>query len=385
MSEPENPQFNLALLGASTLQGKEVKALLRERGFPVRRLALLDAEEAHGQLTEFDDEPLMIQPVDKDSFRDMNFALFASSPSLTEAHWQMAEESGCDVIDLSFSLEAHPRARLRAPLVESLCDGQRTLRRSADSPGSNARLSVSAHPVAMAVAGMLGCLSRSFRVSRSVVTVLESVSEHGKAGIEELSRQTTSLLSFQEVPKDVFGSQVAFNLLSSFGSERNPGLRESQTRIGRHIHGLLGGQAVQPAVRLLQAPIFYCHAFSCYVELDEPASAESLEEALQQKPFRLSRDPDDQPDVVNVAGSSEIFLGAVERDPAVPSGYWIWGTLDNVRLAALNAVEIAEEKVFAVTQPRQLDPPQGCHSERSEESALGTWNFYFGIRLGFRV
>ena len=201
----------------------------------------------------------------------------------------------------------------------------------------------------MAVAGMLGCLSRSFRVSRSVVTILESVSEHGKAGIEELSRQTTSLLSFQEVPKDVFGSQVAFNLLSSFGSERNPGLRESQTRIGRHIHGLLGGQAVQPAVRLLQAPIFYCHAFSCYVELGEPASTESLEEALQQKPFCLSRDPDDQPDVVNVAGSSEIFLGAVERDPAVPSGYWIWGTLDNVRLAALNAVEIAEEKVFALT------------------------------------
>ena len=77
MSEPENLQFNLALLGASTLQGKEVKALLRERGFPVRRLALLDSEEAHGELTEFDNEPLMIQPVDKDSFRDMNFAVFA--------------------------------------------------------------------------------------------------------------------------------------------------------------------------------------------------------------------------------------------------------------------------------------------------------------------
>jgi len=371
MTQSDSPQFNLALVGASTLKGKEVKALLQERGFPVGRLALLDAAEAHGQLTEFDEEPVVIQPVGKDSFRDMSFALFASSASFTDAHWQMAEESGCEVIDLSFSLETHPRAQLRAPLVESLYDGQRT-RRELAGPNSKS-LFVSAHPVAMAIAGVLGCLARDFQVTRCVVTVLESVSEHGKAGIEELSRQTISLLSFQEIPKDIFGAQVAFNLLSNFGGERHADLLESQTRIGRHVRtlldaDLLGGRAVQPAVRLLQAPIFYGHAFSCFVELDAAASTTRIEEALHRKPFRVTSEahhsgqdhldpdqphdrpddqPDDQPDMVNVAGSNEIFLGAVERDPAVPSGYWIWGTLDNVRLAALNAVEIAEEKVFA--------------------------------------
>ncbi len=343
MSEPERPQFNLALVGASTLKGKEFKALLQERGFPVGRLALLDEEEAHGQLTEFDEEPVIIQPVGRDSFRNMAFAVFAASPPFTEAHWQMAEESGCEVIDLSGALAGHPQAELRAPLVESLIKGQGKLGdRSPDS-----RISVSAHPVAMAVSGLLGCLSRNFEVARCVVTVLESASEHGKAGIEELSRQTINLLSFQEIPKDVFGSQVAFNLLSSYGTERRPTLREAEIRIARHIRGLLGGQAVVPAVRLLQAPIFYGHAFSCFVELSEGASAESVEEALQRKPFRLCNDPDDQPDMVKVAGSNEIALGAIEPDPAVPSGYWIWGALDNVRLAALNAVEIAEEKVFA--------------------------------------
>ena len=346
MSEPEVSPYNLALVGASTLQGKEVKALLDQRGFPVGRLVLLDVEEARGQLTEFDDEPAIIQTVGRGSFEKMAFAVFASSPSFTEEHWQMAAECGCQIIDLSYFLETHPRARLRAPLIESLLDDPGN---PPAGQGGERRLAVSAHPAAMAIAGVLGCLSRRFVVTRSVVLVLESVSERGKAGLDELSRQTINLLSFQEIPKDVFDSQVAFNLRSSYGRQNHPTLHEAQNRIGRHVRELLRGRAVQPAVRLLQAPIFFGHAFCCYVDLAERVSTEAVEEALDQRPFRVSRDPEDQPNVVGVAGSNEIAIGAVERDPAGESGYWVWGALDNVRLAALNAVEIAEEKVFAAT------------------------------------
>jgi len=344
MSDSETPQYNLALVGAATLKGKEVKSLLEERGFPVGRLALLDVEEAKGQLTEFAEEPMIIQPVSRDSFENMTFALFASSPSVTEAHWQMAEECGCEIIDLSYCLETHPRACLRAPLLGSLREETGGL---PGTPSSESRLSVSAHPAAIAIAGILGQLSRRFTVARSVVTVFESVSERGKTGIEELSRQTINLLSFQKVPQDVFDSQVAFNLLSTYGGQCHPPLQEGQERIGRHVRELLGRRCLPPALRLLHAPIFYGHAFCCFVELAERVATEAIEEALDQKPFQVNRDPEDQPNVVGVAGSSEILLGAVERDPAWEAGYWIWGAMDNVRVSALNAVEIAEEKIFA--------------------------------------
>ena len=338
----ESPQFSLALVGASTLKGKEVKTLLQERGFPLGRLLLLDVGEAHGQLTDFDEEPVIIQPVGKDSFRDISFAVFASSPEFTATHWHMAEAAGCEIIDLSFALDSNPRVRLRAPLIASLLHGQGSL-----DPES--RLSVSAHPVSFALAGILACLSQDFKVVRSSATVLESVSEHGKAGIDELSRQTINLLSFQEIPKDVFCAQVAFNFLSTSAPERPSTLLESQTRISRHAKQLLDARCAPPAVRLLQAPIFYGHGFSCFIELTEPAPPEAVENALQKQPFRLIRELDSQPDLVAVAGSNEILLGAVQPDPSVPSGFWLWSALDNVRLAALNAVQIAEEKVFAVT------------------------------------
>jgi aspartate-semialdehyde dehydrogenase len=38
-------------------------------------------------------------------------------------------------------------------------------------------------------------------------------------------------------------------------------------------------------------------------------------------------------------------MGPVYADPAIPDARWFWGVADNLRLAATNAVRIAEELV----------------------------------------
>ena len=56
--------------------------------------------------------------------------------------------------------------------------------------------------------------------------------------------------------------------------------------------------------------------------------------------------PDDAaPTNISVAGESEIHLARIEPDPNVAGGVWLWGAADNLRLAATNAVRIAEELV----------------------------------------
>ena len=54
MASRQPGEWNPALLGASTLKGKEVKAVLEERSLPLRRLLLLDSEDVQGQLTAFE-------------------------------------------------------------------------------------------------------------------------------------------------------------------------------------------------------------------------------------------------------------------------------------------------------------------------------------------
>jgi len=339
MSTNSEAAYNVALVGASSLRGKEIKGVLGERHFPVRRLVLLDAQEVGGQLTEFEDEPAIIEPIGRESFEGVALAIFASSPEFTKHHWVFAESSGCAIIDASYFLESHPSARLLAPAIEKLWNG---CQEASGEPLAGSRISVPAHPVAMAIAAVLGRMASLSAVQRAVVTVYEPVSERGEAGVNELHQQTLKLLSFQPIPRSVFDSQVAFTMLSRYGEESRPTLDEVQQRILSHVVKLLKGRAGAPALRVFHAPVFHGQAFSCYLELSEAPAPESIEDALDQKPLKACRGLDMEPNMADVAGSEDITLGRVVKDASVQAGYWIWGVLDNLKLAAINTVDIAE-------------------------------------------
>ena len=329
-------ECGVALVGASTLKGREVAAVWRERSLTYGRLTLLEAEEETGIEGSSEEKQPPLQLLRPKDFENAALAIFAASPGITEQYWQMAYESGCQIVDLSYGLETRTDAGLRALVVENFLECSEEAR-------LEGRLWVAAHPAAIAIASILGQLGRNFPLVRSTVTVLEPASERGLAAVEELHRQTVNLLSFQPIPRNVFDAQVAFNLLSCCGSQCQPSLEQAQERIRNHTRRLLAGRAAVPAVRVVQAPVFYGYTLSCYVEFSERISPEALEEVLDHSPFAVRRDADCQPNVVETAGSNEILLGRVEPDLGCETGYWLWVTMDNLRVAALNAVEIAEQ------------------------------------------
>ena len=61
-------------------------------------------------------------------------------------------------------------------------------------------------------------------MKRVVATVFEPASEHGQKGMDELHEQTVNLLSFQQLPKKVFDTQVAFNMVARYGEQSVPAL-----------------------------------------------------------------------------------------------------------------------------------------------------------------
>ena len=61
--------------------------------------------------------------------------------------------------------------------------------------------------------------------------------------------------------------------------------------------------------------------------------------------MKVGAPEDPAPTNVTVAGESEIHLARIDPDPNIAAGQWIWGVADNLRLAVVNAVRIAEELV----------------------------------------
>ncbi len=275
--EPTNPptppvdgghwggMFRVAIIGAATLKGRELKDILSDRNFPASDVRLLDDDESLGQLEAVGDEPTFIQRVLPEHLANVDFTFFASDHSFTRSTWPMASKSGSDIIDLSYALEGEKNVVLRSPWIERELGVAPRL----DFAGAPVEV---AHPAAIVLALLLLRAQKVANVQRAIATCLEPASEHGKRGMDELHEQTINLLSFQQLPKTVFDTQVAFNLIDRYGDKSLPSLGSVANRITQHFRQLVNDKAAVPSLMLLQAPIFHGHAFSLYIELEKPAT-----------------------------------------------------------------------------------------------------------------
>lgn len=338
---PAPPQrgklYRAAIVGAGSLKGKEVAEVLNERNFPAADIRLLDDDEAMGQLEAMGDEVSFIQRVRAEQFEHVDFTFFASDPDSTKRSWKDARDAGSTIVDLSSVLENEPGATVRSLWVERE-------RGQVAPPELQPGPCVTAHPVAITLALLLLRAQKSGAIKRAVATVFEPASEHGQRGMDELHQQTVNLLSFQPLPKDVFDAQVAFNMIARYGQKSQPALDSVEARILRHYRKVAGNSALDPALFLLQAPIFHGHALALYLETEKAVDMESLSRAFAGD--HVSITPDEAPSNVSSAGQADIQL-LLKSDPVQANGVWIWAAADNLRISAITAVECAESMTAA--------------------------------------
>ena len=219
--------YRLAIVGAGSLKGKEVAEVLNDRNFPSIDVKLLDDEEALGKLEAVGDEVTFIQNVRTEQFQNIDFTFFASDPESTRKNWKTARNAGSAIIDLSSALEDEPDAAVRSPWIERQL-GQPLIPELQPGPA------VVAHPAAVVLALLLLRVQKAAPVKRAVATVFEPASEHGQKGMDELHEQTVNLLSFQQLPKNIFDTQVAFNMVARYGEHSVPSLATVESRVLKH-------------------------------------------------------------------------------------------------------------------------------------------------------
>jgi aspartate-semialdehyde dehydrogenase len=338
---PSSGLYRVAVVGAATLKGKEVAEVLNARNFPSLDVKLLDDDESLGQLEAVHDEVTFIQKLRAEEFRNVDLTFFASDADCTRKTWKLARDAGSAIVDLSFGLEDEPGATVRSTWIERQLG--KTL-----TPELQPGPSVIAHPAAVVLALLVLRLQKHYQVQGIVANVFEPASEHGQKGMDELHEQTVKLLSFQELPKNVFDTQVAFNLVSRYGEQSLPALSSIGGRVLKHYQRI-AGNAVVPSVLLVQAPIFHGHAFAIHAEIDQTADIESISKALAGEHVNITRGADDAPTNVNAAGQADIQV-SVLPDSNRQNGFWLWAASDNLRIAASTAVECGE--TIVATRPR---------------------------------
>jgi len=330
-SGKSNP-LRVAIVGASTLKGREIQSVLRDRKFPIKKLVLLDSDEDLGRLSEFEGEPVVSLAINDSSLEFLDVAFFASNAEQARAHAHLAARNKFLLIDLSHAF--YEDASVPVFLESQPADVASTL-----------GLVASPHPAAITVATILQRFS-AFSVGNIVVSIFEPASERGNNAVEELRQQTINIFSFQKIPKTVFDSQLAFNLLSQLGEDAKEPLISSERVIASHVRALLGPGSPLPSIALIQAPVFHSHAFSFFVEMDVKVPVTDLEKCLESDVISVSVTDDEPPSPVQMAGNDGIQIGGIRRDFLNPRGVWFWAASDNLRLAAVNAVAAAERHLL---------------------------------------
>lgn len=332
----------VAIVGASSLLGKELKQVLEDRHFPAIDIHLLDASVMAGTLTEAAGEATFIREIEEDSFEGVSFVFFAGSAADTEQNWRTAQRAGATIIDLT----ACPSLSGAHRCIPSLSPVLPPPEPSANAAEGHKAFSSPSAPVIM-VCTLAAGLAK-FQPQRVIAQLFPPVSERDQAGVDELESQTANLLSFREIAREVFDAQVAFNLLARYGPESKPRLADVREAIARDVVSYLAGRIPIPAIQLLQAPVFYGYAFAAYADLGAGAaekSPDAIAASFASLGAKVAAADDPSPDNVSVAGESEIHFGRVSSDANIAGGIWIWGVADHLRLAATNAVRIAEALV----------------------------------------
>lgn len=323
---------SIAIVGGETLLGKEIQELLEARKLNVNLIASLDTEGT-SILTKGAEEPLVMASLASADWGAAKIVILAASKEA--AHKVYEKVRGLKpvplLIDVAGGLEDLAESRLRAPMVEAAAE--------AKSP-----VQTIAHPAAIAIALLLEHLQKARAIRRSVIEIFEPVSERGKAGIDELQKQTVALLSFKPVPKELFDAQAAFSMLSQYGAESPFSLEEIEAKIDRHLATLLAHSgAPMPSLRLIQAPVFHGYSISVWVEFEENPGMDGIFQALGSSDIDVRTRDHEPPTNVGVAGQGGITVGSISQDRNQPRAWWFWMVADNLQIVAQNAGEVVRE------------------------------------------
>lgn len=328
----------VVLLGGESLVGKDFQARFEDAGLKAHLTPAAAGEGVSARIAppsaDEDDEPAVIPALDGDQIAAARVIVLSGGAEEARAAFALVQQhqGRAAVVDLTGELATQPEARVRAPFFES-------------KPPEGPVVHSIPHPAAYLLAHFLTHLHQSQPVRRAVATIFEPASMSGLRAINELQRQAIGLFTFKPLPKEVFGEQLAFNLIARPAEESTIGWAGREKRIERDLASLLAidGVIPMPSLRLVQAPVFHGYAVSLWVEFANGVRISSLLDHLRQEGLDLRTDELDPPNNVNMAGQSSYAAGAIEVDHNDSRACWFWLAADNHQLCAEIAVDVVRE------------------------------------------
>ena len=327
--------FKVAVVGATGNVGREMLAILDERGFPADEVVAIASRRSVGTDVSFGDGLLKVKGLENYDFSDTDIALMSAGGSVAKEWAPKIGAQGCIVIDNSSAWRYDSDIPLIVPEVNAdAIVGFRNHNIIANPNCSTAQLVVALKP-----------LHDRAKIKRVVVATYQSVSGAGKDAMDELFTQTRAVFVTDPVEQKKFPKRIAFNVIPQVDVFQDDGFTREEWKMVVETKKILDPK-IKLVATCVRVPVFVSHSEAVAVEFENPISADEAREILREAPGCLvvdKREPGGYVTPYEAAGEDATYISRIREDPTVENGLMLWVVSDNLRKgAALNAVQIAE-------------------------------------------
>lgn len=325
--------YNVAVVGATGAVGEEMLRILEERRFPFGNLRVMASEKSEGRALRFCGENLKVERLSSSSFQGVEIALFSAGAEISKEFSPQAVKKGSVVVDNSSAFRMESGVPLVVPEVNP--DALKSHQGIIANPNcSTIQLVVAINP-----------LHQITPIKRLVISTYQAVSGTGREAIEELKSQIQQWLKGEEIKKEVYPHQIAFNLLPHIGEFLTNGYTEEELKLVNETKKIMKDDHIAVTATCVRVPVFVSHCEAVTVEMEKELSVNQVKKILSRAPGVILQDNSAHlySFPLEAAGKDEVFVGRIRKDESIKNGVNLWIVADNLRKgAALNTIQIAE-------------------------------------------
>ncbi len=327
--------YKVAVVGATGNVGREMLAILAERGFDADEVVPLASRRSMGVEVSYGNRTLKIKALENHDFTDTDICLMSAGSAISKEWTPKIAAKGCVVIDNSSCWRYDPDVPLVVPEV------------NADAIGGFKKKNVIANPncsTTQLVVALKPLHDRAI-VKRVVAATYQSVSGAGKEAMDELFAQTRAIFVSDSPEAQKFPKRIAFNVIPQIDVFMEDGSTKEEWKMDVETKKILDPK-IQVSATCVRVPVFIGHSIAVNVEFEKAITADQAREILREAPGILivdKREPGGYVTPFEAVGEDATYVSRIRVDKTVKHGLSFWCVSDNLRKgAALNTVQIAE-------------------------------------------
>jgi aspartate-semialdehyde dehydrogenase len=327
--------YKVAVVGATGNVGREMLAILSERGFDTSEVVPLASRRSMGVEVSYGNRTLKVKATENHDFSDTDICLMSAGSAISKEWSPKIAAKGCVVIDNSSCWRYDPDVPLVVPEV------------NADAIVGFKKKNIIANPNCSTIQLVVALKPLHDRaiVKRVVVATYQSVSGAGKEAMDELFSQTRAIFVTDTPEASKFPKRIAFNVIPQIDVFMEDGSTKEEWKMAEETKKILDPK-IAVAATCVRVPVFIGHSEAVNVEFEKAISAEQAREILRSAPGVLvvdKREPGGYVTPFEAVGEDATYVSRIRVDKTVKHGLSFWCVSDNLRKgAALNTVQIAE-------------------------------------------